>query len=409
MTTQQKLPEIEEIKDYLKSFDFFDKYVHNRWEADFYADAHARRFKKTLEFMPPLAQGARVLELGAVPYYMTCLLIRFLKLKVDTLSFYEVEEANVARHTIESVKYGEHYDFEYRAINVERDLFPFADETYDLVLCCEILEHLLINPSHMLYESHRVLRPDGYMLLTTPNVLQWRNVISLLKGRNIYDHYRGNGIYGRHNREYTPAEVATLLEANGLALERLETVHLYGSPLLNRIPRLFDNRRDNIFALARRQGRMHMALPETLYLLVDEYRNVARSSIQMGVNEIGQIGQGWHEFESGGPGFRWTLKKAQFYLKNTGAQNLWLRIYCHHPEIAIEPVQVTLLIDGAPVGVVSLTDYEWHDYGFELEDKYAQSVLRCELMVSRTWIPERHGSSGDSRELGVAVSRAWLC
>ncbi len=405
---RRKLPEVEEVRDYLKSFDFFERHVGNRWEGDFYADVHARRFVETMKFLPALPERARVLELGAVPYYMTCLLKRHFGLGVEPLSFYEVEAGARARHTVESARYGERYEFEYAAINVERDLFPFADETFDLVLCCEILEHLLINPSHMLYESHRVLRPGGRLLVTTPNVLQWRNVFALLRGRNIYDLYRGNGVYGRHNREYAPAEVAELLEANGFEVERLETVHVYGAEFFNSVPFIFDRRRDNIFALARRGGEhARMSFPASLYVLMDEYRNAARSSVKMGVNETGQIGRGWHEFERGGPGFRWSMREAELFLKNDGAQRLVLELCCHHPEVERGGVRLRVRVNGIDAGEATLAQRDWQELSFALPPGVRpDTVLRCELSVSETWVPKASGVSEDVRELGVGLSRA---
>lgn len=109
-------------------------------------------------------------------------------------------------------------------MNIERDWFPFEDKSFDMVLCCEVLEHLLINPSHMLYESHRVLKDDGFFIMSTPNVLRFENIYKILRGRNIYDTYPGNGIYGRHNREYTPEEVRLLLEKNNFNIETLDMV-----------------------------------------------------------------------------------------------------------------------------------------------------------------------------------------
>ena len=53
-----------------------------------------------------------------------------------------------------------------------------------------------------------MLRPGGQILITTPNVLRWDNLWALFRGANIYDRYHGNGIYGRHNREYTPEEIS---------------------------------------------------------------------------------------------------------------------------------------------------------------------------------------------------------
>jgi SAM-dependent methyltransferase len=44
---------------------------------------------------------------------------------------------------------------------------PFREETFDIVLCTEVLEHLDA-PDSALRELHRVLKPGGKLLLTTP-------------------------------------------------------------------------------------------------------------------------------------------------------------------------------------------------------------------------------------------------
>lgn len=54
-------------------------------------------------------------------------------------------------------------------IHVQADVhrLPFRDETFDLVLCTEVLEHLHA-PDSALREMHRVLKPRGKLILTTP-------------------------------------------------------------------------------------------------------------------------------------------------------------------------------------------------------------------------------------------------
>src|SRR5687767_2896524 len=47
---------------------------------------------------------------------------------------------------------------------------PLADRTFDTVISCETIEHV-VNPVQALREIHRVLRPGGTLLLTTPNYL----------------------------------------------------------------------------------------------------------------------------------------------------------------------------------------------------------------------------------------------
>ncbi len=44
---------------------------------------------------------------------------------------------------------------------------PFGDETFDVILCAEVLEHMH-TPARALAEMRRVLKIDGKLLLTTP-------------------------------------------------------------------------------------------------------------------------------------------------------------------------------------------------------------------------------------------------
>ena len=395
VTKAHKIAQIgpAELKKYLKGFDFFERHVHGQWEGDLYAETHSRRFYETLRFLPELPSNARVLELGALPYYFTILMENFAGVRPDTLSFFEFEQSESATHAVQNVERGERYEFDYRAVNVETEVFPFADDTFDLVLCCEILEHLLINPSHMLYEAHRVLRPGGHILITTPNVLRWDNLWAMIRGTNIYDRYHGNGIYGRHNREYSPGEVSELLQANGFQVERLETINVYGGSR-----GLFANRRDNIFALARANGEARVGFPESLFVLMDEYRNVARSGFTMGVDDAGQIGRGWYDVEKADVSFRWSGKTAKFYLKNQVGTKVVLRARCAHPRL---PITVTLSVNGQCAGTATLTDHSWHDLVFDFES--AATMLSCEIEVSETWVP-----GGDERQLGIAVHRILL-
>jgi SAM-dependent methyltransferase len=406
MNNGQSLPNARTVERYLRGFNFFEKYVQGQWEGDLYVETHARRFCETLRLLPQLPPGSRVLDVGAVPYYLTILLKKFAGFDVDPLSFFEFETAAQTIHQVENAENHERYEFDYKAINVERDVFPFADQTYDLVLCCELLEHLLINPSHMLFEIHRVLKPGGYLLLTTPNILRWGNVVSLVRGQNINDVYHGNGVYGRHNREYSMAEVGQLLQANGFAIEHIGTRTVYGAELLNKLP-LMGNRRDNIFALARSVEGPRAAYPSNLYSLMDEFRNVVRSSLRMGFNEVGQIGRGWHDFETGDPGFRWTTKEAEFFLRNTdGRQKVRVRARTDHPK-ADAGLTVKIEVNGRELKPEIVTDHSWHDLSFDL-DGTAEDFLSCRIKVSPGWVPKFETGADDARELGMAVSAIWL-
>lgn len=58
---------------------------------------------------------------------------------------------------------------------------PFADNQFDLVLCCEMLEHLQ-NPHKALSEIARVSRM--YAILSVPNEPLWR-ILNLLRGAYV--------------------------------------------------------------------------------------------------------------------------------------------------------------------------------------------------------------------------------
>ena len=68
---------------------------------------------------------------------------------------------------------------EHHLFDVERDRWPFAEGSFDVVVCMEVLEHLAFSPAHLLYEANRVLAPGGALLLTTPNVLAATKLVRL--------------------------------------------------------------------------------------------------------------------------------------------------------------------------------------------------------------------------------------
>ncbi|HKW74593.1 MAG TPA: class I SAM-dependent methyltransferase [Terriglobales bacterium] len=49
---------------------------------------------------------------------------------------------------------------------------PFPDNEFDLLWCSEVIEHLL-DPAFTIQEFKRVLKPEGMLLMTTPNKDFW--------------------------------------------------------------------------------------------------------------------------------------------------------------------------------------------------------------------------------------------
>lgn len=167
-----------------------------------------------------LASGAKgkCLELGGNPYFTTMLLKEFTDLDISLANYFGHKNGeNVQAVDYIDLNNGEKKSaqFTYQHFNIENDSFPYADAEFDVVIFAEIIEHLLNDPCKVLREIKRVLKPNGTLILTTPNVSRLENVAKMISGENIYDPYSGYGPYGRHNREYNRHELDQLLRFEG--------------------------------------------------------------------------------------------------------------------------------------------------------------------------------------------------
>lgn len=64
---------------------------------------------------------------------------------------------------------GHSHKNEYIDVYYDGNTLPFAENTFDSILCSEVFEHLF-NLEVMLDELYRVLKPGGFMLITVPFV-----------------------------------------------------------------------------------------------------------------------------------------------------------------------------------------------------------------------------------------------
>jgi SAM-dependent methyltransferase len=169
--------------------------------------------------------GGHFLELGANPYFTTMLLREFSQAKLSLANFFVDGGPPTGAQDVSYLPLDEAerktITFTFEHFNIEREPFPYADETFDVVLFCEIIEHLLTDPVAVLGEIRRVLKPQGSLILTTPNVSRLENVTRMVAGANIYDPYSGYGPYGRHNREYNKHDLYLLLGYAGFSLETI--------------------------------------------------------------------------------------------------------------------------------------------------------------------------------------------
>jgi len=199
--------------------------LENYWRQDW------RRFVYTLGLASELR--GTCLEIGANPYFTTTLLLLFTKLELHLTNYFGPQFGTNAEQTITfrdpfaNQPRQEVYSFAH--FNIEQEPFPFPNSSFDVVLLCEVLEHLQNDPIRVLLEIKRVLKRRGRLILTTPNVARLENLLRLTAGENIYDPYSGYGPYGRHNREYNKHDLARLLEFCGFELEILFSADVHAN------------------------------------------------------------------------------------------------------------------------------------------------------------------------------------
>ncbi len=252
-------------------------------EARGYAANHTSRFAQTLEMTPAGDASKSILEMGA--YMQMTPALRY-QLGYGTVrGCYYGRLGRVDHKAIVSDPVyggdGRTFECDIDHFDAERDVFPYPDAAFDTVLCCELIEHLFSDPMHMMSEINRILKPGGYLVLTTPNLGSRRAIAGILEGYHpsffpayIRPRKEGEEAEARHNREYVPMEIQHLLTDSGFEVVRLETGEFLDEPhpefgwidnLLARYRVHRTLRGDGIYALGRKTGPLKQRWPEWLY------------------------------------------------------------------------------------------------------------------------------------------------
>ncbi len=138
----------------------------------------------------------------------------------NILSFYPSFSIFATEHPSREYLWREEFlnFFRRKRINiVAHDLnesIPFKNESFDIVLFCDVIEHL--SPEkipEVIKEIHRILKPEGLLFISTPNLARLENRIKLLFGKspNPYLPIPTVGKTLGHIREFTAKEIISLI------------------------------------------------------------------------------------------------------------------------------------------------------------------------------------------------------
>lgn len=234
---------------------------------DTYHVVHRRRMARTLQVLLEQEPDGRLLEIGTSGIIPDALADLRPDLSVTVTNF---DPEMPAKHEYVS-QTGEAYPA-FR-VDLEHDKIPTKAGAFDWVLCCEVIEHMEIDPMFMLSEVNRVLKTGGGLLLTTPNVVSSRGVYKMLNGvePHFFMHYNKDRSYHRHNYEYSIHTLHSVLGAAGFE-GRIWTEDCFedGMPSivagLERSGHRLTHTGDNIIAVCRKSGPVVDRHPREIYV-----------------------------------------------------------------------------------------------------------------------------------------------
>src|SRR6266540_4356367 len=362
----------KDVEDYVSRFEWF----RNPDRQGYWAAAKDR-LVTTLNLIPrlPNPEQVRVLEIGGMPYFMTALIEHLFGYTVEVINEPTWERGEDGNVEILESDDGDRHEIHYKTLNIEYDRWPWEDGRFDIVLYCEVIEHLVYDPTRTLVEAHRVLKKDtGKLLISTPNALAYPYLLQMIQGVNFYPPYSGYSHYARHHRLYSPEELVKLCSMIGYQ------VH-------------------------------------TCYSIYDDtqgYRQrVALRTVRMIDQESSALLSGFYRVEPWGGGVRWTMPKAQLVLDRQGHDKLSVTMYTgmnlRGPQVE---GWVAVGDEAAPKDLqrheFKLPSESWETLTLPLPDGCSDKVL-VEIGVNQPMVPqELDPKLKDRRALGVAVREVSL-
>jgi 2-polyprenyl-3-methyl-5-hydroxy-6-metoxy-1,4-benzoquinol methylase len=178
-----------------------------------YLRRHFQRFTATKQRLLShrnRAPGNQVLDVGAHWLHQTALyaIDGFVVTALDLPATLEVDSVRALAQA-HSIRLLPNADLEYPTA-----LKAIADDTFDIVLFTEVIEHLAFNPVAMWREIYRVMKPGARVVITTPNYHAlrtrargwWRAMRGLGAGVDV-EHVLGLHTLAHHWKEYSRREL----------------------------------------------------------------------------------------------------------------------------------------------------------------------------------------------------------
>ena len=135
----------------------------------------------------------------------------------------------------------------------------------------------------------------------------------------------------------------------------------------------------------------------------------APQALEPGPAELRFLAGDWYGAEREGDRWqRWMGRSAWAFVRvGEQADSVGVRFRAGHPDVATQPVHVSLRVDRSDEVQVDLNHTEWTTLEVPVASTMRGRVVKVLLTVDRTWVPSdwHNGEGGDPRTLGLMVAR----
>lgn len=129
--------------------------------------------------------------------------------KVYGVELFEIENSSQTSPVFEEFILG----------NIEKIDLPFPEAHFDVILCGDVLEHL-IDPQKVLVKLKKHLKDDGIFLASIPNIREWGTMKTIFFKGDF--HYVDSGILDKtHLRFFTKKNMLNLFTESGFTVQTI--------------------------------------------------------------------------------------------------------------------------------------------------------------------------------------------
>lgn len=123
-----------------------------------------------------------------------------------------------------------------KMLNIEKEAFPYSSEFFSVVVFSEVIEHIT-KYHHVLDEIYRVLRENGVLILSTPNLNSGSNILKIITGEDVIPIYNRK-CKDKHVRLFSLRSIRTLLTIHGFKIDKVKYVNYPPSSFLGLLYKL---------------------------------------------------------------------------------------------------------------------------------------------------------------------------